>query len=54
MAEDVWSLITDGGALACEAGTGTGKTIAYVADEDGDDVPDMASAKLLIGLGPAQ
>lgn len=30
MAGDVAALIRDGGALACEAGTGTGKTIAYL------------------------
>jgi ATP-dependent DNA helicase DinG len=30
MAQDVARLIRDGGALACEAGTGTGKTLAYL------------------------
>ena len=30
MAEDVSALVRDGGALACEAGTGTGKTLAYL------------------------
>jgi ATP-dependent DNA helicase DinG len=30
MADDVAALIRDGGALACEAGTGTGKTLAYL------------------------
>ncbi len=31
MAADVASLVRDGGAMACEAGTGTGKTFAYLA-----------------------
>jgi len=30
MARDVAALVRDGGALACEAGTGTGKTLAYL------------------------
>jgi ATP-dependent DNA helicase DinG len=30
MAQDIADLITHGGTLACEAGTGTGKTLAYL------------------------
>ena len=41
MANDIADLIRDGGALACEAGTGTGKTLAYL-------VPLLASGRQAI------